>query len=243
MPQNTDKAPAPSGVNPRALPVRPLRARGKRRFESVIREADRLILEEGLEGFSIPALAERLGYTRTSIYKFFPTPYAILNELTSRYLNELTAVLERKGPELVDLPWESAVTEMVRTAAAFHNANPVGRILILGGAVTDDSYRATEYTIEKLGALTNALLAQQGIHLRKRHPNVASLAVEIGTSIFRVSQFYFRKLTPEYIEEAAYGMRSYLSRYLETASVKARRAHPRSEGGRRAAGASSSGKS
>lgn len=199
----------------RALPVQPQRSTGKRRFETVLDEADRLLAETGLGGFSIPVLAERLGFTRTSIYKFFPTPYAVLNELTKRYLDRLVDRLIAQSGKTAGLSWAEMLDEMVRTAARFHNANPVARILILGGAVTDESFRATEYTVQKLGELTTLLLKQRGVRLPTGHPDVGAIAVEVGTAVMRVSHFHFGRITPEYTEEAARAMRAYLAPHAE----------------------------
>jgi AcrR family transcriptional regulator len=214
---DVDTDPMNTVTSQRALPVQPQRATGKRRFETVLDEADRLLAETGLGGFSIPVLAERLGFTRTSIYKFFPTPYAVLNELTKRYLDRLVDRLIAQSGKTAGLSWAQMLDEMVRTAARFHNANPVGRILILGGAVTDESFRATEYTIQKLGELTSLLLKQRGVRLPSGHPDVGAIAVEVGTAVLRVSHFHFGRITPEYTEEAARAMRAYLAPYAEGA--------------------------
>lgn len=203
-------------IDPRAVAIQPRREAGVRRYTTVMDGADKLLQEVGLNGFSIPVLAERLGYTRRSIYKFFPTPYAILNELTHKYLNSLEDTLSTSGPALVPLPWDDMVYAMVRTAAEFHNQNPVSRMLILGGAVTDESYRVTEFAIRKLGKLTSDLLAARDIHV-PHNPDVASLAVDIGTTVFRVSNLYHGEVTPEYTEEAGHAMVAYLTRYVEAA--------------------------
>ena len=73
----------------------------RERFDQVLDAAEELLREEGLSGFSIPVLAERLEFTRASIYKFFPTPYAVLNELTVRYLGELEKQLGERAAEIM----------------------------------------------------------------------------------------------------------------------------------------------
>ncbi len=202
-----------SVIDPRAVAIQPKREAGVQRYKTVLHGADKLLQEVGLSGFSIPVLAERLGYTRRSIYKFFPTPYAILNELTHQYLDRLEESLSYKGAELSALPWDEMIRRMVREAAEFHNEHPVSRMLILGGAVTDESFRVTEFAIRKLGKLTTDLLGLRGIELPK-HPDVASLAVDIGTAVFRVSNLYHGTITEEYIGEAAHAMVAYLSKYI-----------------------------
>src|SRR5215469_7703311 len=88
-----------------AFPRQPLQQRAKDRFERVVEGARELLLEQGLSGFSIPELATRLGYSRATIYNFFPTPYTIFNELTRRYLIELEQQLIGHSEALLHLPW------------------------------------------------------------------------------------------------------------------------------------------
>jgi AcrR family transcriptional regulator len=199
-----------------ALPRRPLQQRAKERFERVLEEAETLLLEAGLGGFSIPLLAERLGYPRATIYKFFPTPYAVLNELLGRCLARLEQALVREAAPVVaqGLPWREAAQLLVTHAAAFHNANPVARLLILGGPVSDESYRAQEITIQHLGSLTRRLFDTVGVKL-PQEPDVATLAIDIGTTCFRHSVFLHGEITPAYRDEAVYAMLAYLSRYAD----------------------------
>lgn len=202
----------------------PRQDRAISRFEHVLKAADALLRAEGLAGFSIPKLAETLGYSRASIYKFFPTPYAVLNELARRYLEQLEQVLTAEAAQVLNQPWDQATATIVGLAAGFYERHPVARILILGGPLTDDSYRAQELTIQRLGKLAKALLARQGIALPEGSPDVATLAVEIGTTCFRLSHFVHGRITPEYRAEAAHAMIGYLSRYARTKTRTTRRA-------------------
>jgi AcrR family transcriptional regulator len=199
-----------------ALPRQPHQQRAKDRFERVLEEAEVLLLEAGLNGFSIPLLAERLGYPRATIYKFFPTPYAVFNELLRRCLARLEETLVREAAPVVarNLPWREAARLLVTHAAAFHNADPVARLLILGGPVSDESYRAQEITIQHLGSLTRRLFDTVGVNL-PQEPDVATLAIDIGTTCFRHSVFLHGAITPAYRDEAVYAMVAYLSRYAD----------------------------
>lgn len=207
-------SPSHRPLNPRAQAIQPQRRAGERRYQSVLEEADKLLAEHGLSGFSIPVLAERLGFTRRSIYKFFPTPYAILNELTKVYLDRLeTHLVAHAESQSEDQHWEDMVIELNLQGANFHNANPVSRLLILGGAVTDESFRATEYCIKKLGGILSDIFSARGIDI-PRDPDVASLAVDIGTSVFRVSNLYHGYIDEQYGRESGRAMVAYLNLYV-----------------------------
>ena len=200
-------------LDQRANARQPRQQRARVRFDQVLDCAEDLLREEGLAGFSIPAVAQRLGYTRASIYKFFPTPNAVLNEIVRRSLDTLESRLQKLAPVVLPEPWPQALRAMTLEAAAFYNANVVARLLILGGPVSDDSYRAQELTIQRLGGIARDLLRVRGIQLPTVKPDAAMLLVDLGTTCFRVSQFLHGRITPEYQEEAVFAMQAYLGRY------------------------------
>jgi len=198
-------------VDQRALARQPQQQRAIDRFELVLGEAQALLAEEGLNGFSIPAVAQRLGYTRASIYKFFPTPYAILNELTRRHFAGLEQKLVSEAVRLTQLSWQEVVRVIVEQAAEYHNAHPGGMMLALGGAVTDESYRTYELTVQHLGALAQQLLAARGLSVTTTQVDAAALAVDLGTTCFRHSYFLHRHITPAYRDAATRAMIDFLS--------------------------------
>lgn len=192
----------------------PLQSRGQARFETVLDAARALLADEGFAGFSIPALAERLGFTRASIYNFFPTPFAVLNELARR---ELLALEERLRPlgDNRSSAWTEQIRLTVREVARFYRERPVAQLLILGGPLTDESYRAQALTIEHLGGLSQRMFEAAGVRLPEKPVDVMVVAVEIGTTCLRHSVYRHGKITPAYVEEAAEAMIRYLAPYVE----------------------------
>lgn len=203
------------GLDPLAVARQPTQQRARERFDSILATAETLLVEQGLSGFSIPALAERLGYTRGSVYAYFPTPYAILNELVKRYLIELEAVFFARAEHLRALSWREGVAMVVDQAVRYHNAHPAARLLILGGAVTDDSYRAQEQTNKHLGKLAHALWS--GRMALPRSPDVMTLSADIGTACFRRSFFEHGEITPAYRDAAIAAMTGFLEPYVRPA--------------------------
>jgi AcrR family transcriptional regulator len=200
--------------DPQVFPRQPLQQRAKDRFERVVEAARQLLLEHGLGGFSIPELATRLGYSRATIYNFFPTPYTIFNELTRRYLTELEQLLIRSSEGFLQRSWQEGARGMAAVAAGFYNEHPVGRLLILGGPVSDESYRAQELMIQRMGQLVQLFFEQRSIQLPPAPPDVSLLAVELGFTCFRVSFFLHGEITAQYQEEAGKTMIAYLSQYV-----------------------------
>jgi AcrR family transcriptional regulator len=209
-------------LDPLAVARQPTQQRARERFDRILEESESLLLEVGLSGFSIPILAERLDYTRGSVYAYFPTHYAILNELVRRYAAQLEAMFLKRGEDLLQLAWRESVGAVVDQAVHFHNSKPVARLLILGGAVTDDSYRAQETMIKRLGDFARAVWKQKGLVLPDRQPDVTTLAVDIATACFRRSYFEHGSITPAYREAAITAMIAFLEPWIELAKAKQR---------------------
>lgn len=199
-------------LDPLAIARRPTQKRAQERFDRILEEAERVLIERGLSGFSIPVIAERLGFTRGSVYAYFPTPYAVLNELVQRHLRELEKVFFSDAEELRKLGWRDGIARVVDHAVAYHNAHPAARLLLLGGAVTDDSYRAQELTNKRLGKLgrmawPTARLAPDA------PPDIGTLSADIGTACFRRSFFEHGEITTEYRDAAIAAMTGFLEHY------------------------------
>lgn len=204
-------------LDPQAIAKRPTQKRALERFARVLEAAEQLLLEAGMSGVSIPVIADSLGYTRGSVYAYFPTSYAILNELAQRYLAQLLVVFANSG-ELAGLPWRKGIANGVAIASDYYDAHPAARLIILGGAVTDYSFRAQELTIKRIGALGRMAWQQRGIHLPNEAPDVAALAVDLGVSCLRRSVFEHGEITQPYRQAAANVMVAFLEPYIEGAS-------------------------
>jgi AcrR family transcriptional regulator len=197
-------------VDESAIARQPQKAATRDRFEGILREAEALLLEHGINGFSIPILADRLGYTRASIYRFFPTPYSVLNELSSRHFEDLTQRIRGLASECADMAWQDLLAELIRFAASYFNDRPAARLLMLGGALTDLSFSVQEQTNQSLGQVIRTQLAAHGLDLPEE-PDRAWIAVGIVDGVLRHSQFRYGRVTAACCDEAVRAMVSYLS--------------------------------
>jgi AcrR family transcriptional regulator len=198
-----------------SLAREPLQQRGQERFETVLAEAIRLLKQKGLSGFSIPALAERLGFTRTSIYNFFPTPYAILNELARRELLAMEAYIGKHAARRGRRSWKEQIRVTVNAATKYYEENPVGRMLLLGSSQSDETYRAQALTVQHLGRWSKWMFQESGVTLPAQPIDVMELAIELGEHCFRHSVFLHGRITPEFRDEAANVMVRYLEPYVQ----------------------------
>lgn len=194
----------------------PKQERSRQRFGDVLQTAEQILRDQGLSQFSIPQIAERLHCSRNAIYKFFPTPYAVLNELTQLRLQALEARLIDESDRSPAPSWQGMVERIVATAVEFYNADAVASMLILGGSATDESYRLLELTIQHLGGQIRRMMSAYGQQLPPEPPDIATLAVEIGSAAFRLSYLTHQRITPAYQTEATTAMVAYLSVRLKS---------------------------
>ncbi|MGJ8669974.1 MAG: TetR/AcrR family transcriptional regulator [Oceanococcus sp.] len=202
-------------LDPSAIAKVPTQVRAKERFESVLAEAEKMLVADGIFKFSIPTLAERLGMTRGSVYAYFPTHYAILNELVRRYLDELEGIFLEQSIELGKMPWKTGVDVVVQQSVTFHNEHPAARLLILGGAVTDSAYRAQDSLLRRLGGLGRAVWESQSGRVLPKSPDIFTLAVDMAVSCYRRSVFEHGEITPAYTALASRAMIQFLTPFLD----------------------------
>lgn len=197
-----------------ALARPPQQARGKVRFERILEAAETQLLQRGVSDFSIPELAATLGCTRTSIYHFFPTPYAILNELSRRHLVRLEKRVADISAQVGAKRWQGVLEEVADAVAGYYNDQPVAGMLILGSTASNVSHRALHLTVLHIGRHVEQLMLFAGIVLPEGDTEVRAVAVELGTACLRLSYFLHGEITPAYRRECANAMITYLERVI-----------------------------
>lgn len=205
-------------MDPQAVAKVPRQQRARQRFEAVMSEAERVLEEQGLTGFSIPVVAERLQMTRGSVYAYFPTPYALLNEIVQRHLSQMETLYVENASELEGQGWWKAIDWALSQAMRYHNAHPAARMLLLGGALSDSSYRSLEALLGRLGALTRRVWEQHHASPARplpADPDIFVLAIDIGMACFRRSFFEHGEIRESYKDSAVEAMRRYLEPYLD----------------------------
>ncbi len=201
-------------IDPASVARMPSQERARKRFETVLVDAEQLLIESGLDNFSIPILAQRLGYTRGSIYAWFPSTTAIFNELVSRHVDAIEADFYQHRDELLAMSWEQAVERVVSIAVNYHENNHGARLLMLGGSASNESYSAQEQLMLRLGALSRAVLELSGQPVVPTEPDVTTLTADIGVACLRRSFFLYGRITAEYQAAAISAMRGFLRPYL-----------------------------
>ncbi|MER5433266.1 TetR/AcrR family transcriptional regulator [Streptomyces sp. NPDC002588] len=127
---------AEPGATPRAR-----RGRGRRPADEVradaLDAAGALLLDEGMGAFTIEAVAERAGVSKTTIYKWWPSKGALALD---GYFHAVESALA--FPDSGDL--EADLTAQLRSFVHVLTATPAGRVIaeLIGQAQTDPDLAA-----------------------------------------------------------------------------------------------------
>jgi AcrR family transcriptional regulator len=219
MTETTAITSAPSAARP------PQQVRGRQRFERILEAAEAQLIQGGLSSFSIPELASSLNCTRTSIYHFFPSPYAILNELTRRHLITLEEEVEKLSYAIEGKPWQQVISEVADIVTNYYNHHKGAGILILGSVASHESHQALHLTISHIGRHVDTLMRAIGVTLADENPDAKALVVELGTACLRLSYFLHGEITPAYRRECAAAMIAYLERIIAAQKITHNSAH------------------
>ena len=151
---SADARPSPSGT-PASL-RRPIQERSQDRVQRILRAAAELVDSMPLDEITMAVIAKAAGASFSSIYRFFPSKEAILEDVVIGYLDKLQAEYEdffaRTNPESGELLIDDAIDIYV----AFVRREPGFKALWLSGAPTPDILRRFRAINSKVAQLAKA---------------------------------------------------------------------------------------
>jgi TetR/AcrR family transcriptional regulator, tetracycline repressor protein len=118
-------------------------------LQRVLKQAQAILDEQGLEALSMRALAERLGVTAMSLYRYFESHDALLDAVQSEILD---AHLPQKVAS--DLSWREVTVEIARALRRAFAAHPNAAMLFATRPVR--TQRAAPFVDIALGRLVEA---------------------------------------------------------------------------------------
>lgn len=84
--------------------VEPRQSRSKATYRSLLAAAQKILVEDGLEGLNSNAIVERAGLTAPAFYRYFEDKHAMLAALGRNLMNAQNAVLETALADDAELP-------------------------------------------------------------------------------------------------------------------------------------------
>lgn len=193
------------------VPRQPVQERSRRTVRRLLREADRLLPESGIEGFSMIALAERAGVNRATAYHYFPTRYAVFNALAQRYLDDFIELV-RADIDPADDDWRTTLARLIAYTSQLYQDQPVARLLFLGGGVTPEIETAHhDLHNRRIADLMRELIeAGAGAPRQVADPDPYLLTVEAVIAVLAVSHRTASEIRHTYTEQATCLATAYL---------------------------------
>lgn len=195
---------------------KPLQVRSRDRVDRVLKVAEKLVVEVGSEGLSIPEVARVSDVPRASIYQFFPNKYALLLAISDIHLRRVSDLVAGFRDQLQGGSLEDIARLITRAAADYYNQHPVASVLILGGPMSRKAYLSQEITIQDIGLQLRAVLVHNSPDLRvPESPDVMTIAVEIAFACMKHSYYTHATITDEMADQAAVAALAYLRVMLQ----------------------------
>jgi AcrR family transcriptional regulator len=103
------------------IPMRktPVQQRSQRMVDILIEAAGQVIAKQGLDRFTTVEVATRAGVSAGSLYQYFANKEALLEALMDRMIGQLTDVVNRAAPSLLQADLETIVRGLLLAAVDF----------------------------------------------------------------------------------------------------------------------------
>jgi AcrR family transcriptional regulator len=206
---------APAAEADPAVPRRPERANGRRRYELLLDAAERLLAREQAAGLTIQKLAHEAGVPMASVYHFFPGPAAISVALSERYMTGFAELVGRPIPDRAALAWPAIIETLWARSVQFYREHPYAQTLVLG---SDHSWQIRRLDLANNRAIADAAAALIADKFPPQPPEllreVIVVGISIGDAVLTLSIAEQGSITEHYAREAVIAVCGYLARKL-----------------------------
>jgi len=137
----------------------PLQDRSRQRVERILDAAAQLFADQGYDGATTEAIAERAGTSIGSVYQFFPNKPAIFNAIALRYLERVRALFARAVEPSAASTWYEIVERTIDAFAAFHREEAGFRAILLNWRVSADMVLVNDDMNRELAQRAEQVLA------------------------------------------------------------------------------------
>lgn len=199
-------------ITPRA----PRQARSRETVRQILVESARLLQESGAASFSMPTVAVRAKVNRASVYKYFPTKFAIFNALAQKYVEVFIARVSDHLAQTTLATWQDATKALIRFTADVYNDDASARVLFLSGALTPEIDAAHHVdTNQRVARFTRQLFEERyGVKHAPADPDPYLAAIEAVIALFAIAQRKHARIGSDYIAEGYTLAKVYLETHL-----------------------------
>jgi AcrR family transcriptional regulator len=98
--------------------------RSRATVDALVEATARILVKEGFDKASTNRIAEVAGVSVGSLYQYFPGKEALVAAVMERHRREILQTVEGELAEVLNLPVEKAVRQLVAVAVKAHRVNP-----------------------------------------------------------------------------------------------------------------------
>ncbi len=187
-----------------------MQARGRERFELILRAGREQLAAVGVDGFTFEGVAAAAGIPIGSVYQFFPNKHALICELSSRDTDALAAELGRAAEQFPSEDWQADVDRLIDHLAKLWRSEPGRRHVWLAmqstGLTRSLAAEQTARVTDQVMPLVSWLLPAGST---RRARTVAEVVVQMCYSLLHFSVHDDRP-HPATVRELKRALRSYL---------------------------------
>ena len=190
----------------------PRQARSKARLALVLRAAERILVEEGVEALTTTRVAAEAQVSVGSLYQYLPDRGAIIDALAAGYFARLEGVMDDLVGAAAKERWEDPVGVLVEAYAGIYRTEHGFRALWFGSGLTEQTRAADrEHKRRMADGIRRVLLA---LRLAEDDDTLARVCHAAVLAADALAQEAFRrdvKGDAALLEEAKILLRGYLT--------------------------------
>ena len=114
----------------------PKQERSRKRIEVILKTAENILLENGIDSVTIANISKTSGLKRTSTYKFFQTPEAIKAALATKYFMELSKDFSKRSSDINTAELSVIVLRTVEIIYDYFSSSIAAQQLVLSNTTS-----------------------------------------------------------------------------------------------------------
>ena len=203
-------------MNPLHIAKIPVQERGITRFNEIIKVAEKLVIENGIDRVSHYSIAKAAKIPPSSVYQYFPSMaslFAVMAEkhfIGAFYLTpELIAKIQVKS-------WKDLALVIVQSAYNFYSKDKISEILFLNVFL---SAGVKEYSLSRITRL--GIWFKQYFAVLYRNSDIEGLEEKLSISLDITKAIFIRsigmhgEIKEQYIQDAKITVLSYLGEFFK----------------------------
>lgn len=201
-------------------PRQPKQARGRAKVEQILAAASQIVEEQSADALSSPAVAELAGIPVASVYQFFPTRYAILNEIGRRQVEGLSQAMAPLFEEGAVTSWEDGFDRAVDIAAQYFHGNKIAKEIFLRGPIIPEILNAQLEADDQMAELILQILPEEissKVQGTESGLNPVRMAINIAVATMSLGLRIKGEINENVVAETKRAVKAYLNTYLQAA--------------------------